>query len=176
MEHVYTHVGQEIYVGASHIFCSSSYLICFWFYRILIQYCLRNVAFFFNIYIWMLYTKSKQVYVQLQVEFVVNQIFDITIIRVTLYSLLIWYFAVWYISERLYENNTHELKILIYSSGFQDGVDNCPLVPNPGQEDIDGDNVGDDCDNCKTISNTAQTDTDQNGVGDSCDPTTNKDR
>ena len=124
----------------------------------------------------MLYTKSKQVYVQLQVEFVVNQIFDITIIRVTLYSLLIWYFAVWYISERLHENNTHEFKILIYSSGFQDGVDNCPLVSNPGQEDIDGDNVGDDCDNCKTVSNTAQTDTDQNGVGDSCDPTSNKDR
>ena len=67
-------------------------------------------------------------------------------------------------------------KTLIYFSGFSDGVDNCPLIPNPGQDNIDGDNVGDDCDNCKTVSNTAQIDTDQNGVGDSCDPTTNKDR
>jgi len=71
---------------------------------------------------------------------------------------------------------TDYFKTLIYSSGILDGVDNCPLIPNPSQDDIDGDNVGDDCDNCKTVSNNAQTDTDQNGVGDSCDPNTNKDR
>ena len=78
----------------------------------------------------------------------------------------------WYISKRQHTVS----KLLIYFSGFSDGVDNCPLIPNPDQADIDGDNVGDDCDNCKTVSNTAQIDTDQNGVGDSCDPTTNKDR
>jgi hypothetical protein len=30
--------------------------------------------------------------------------------------------------------------------GFQDGPDTCPANPNPGQEDYDGDNVGDICD------------------------------
>jgi len=43
----------------------------------------------------------------------------------------------------------------------------CPLIT--GQEDSDGDTVGDVCDNCPSISNPGQTDTDQDGIGDDCE-------
>jgi hypothetical protein len=58
--------------------------------------------------------------------------------------------------------------------GVPDGIDNCPLTPNPGQEDADGDGVGDVCDNCPTTANPGQEDSDGDGVADACDncPTT----
>lgn len=75
------------------------------------------------------------------------------------------------------------------ADGIAVGLDNCPLVNNPGQEDSDGDNVGNACDacpadplndqdndgvcgnidNCPTIANPDQTDIDGDGIGDACD-------
>jgi len=47
--------------------------------------------------------------------------------------------------------------------------DNCPGVPNPAQEDADGDGRGDACDSCPQISNAGQEDADGDGIGDVCD-------
>jgi hypothetical protein len=55
--------------------------------------------------------------------------------------------------------------------------DNCPSVPNPGQENSDTDAFGDACDNCDLVDNPGQEDSDvdqagspdPDGVGDACD-------
>ena len=61
-------------------------------------------------------------------------------------------------------------KVCSNSITINDGAeDNCPLVSNPGQEDTDGDGLGDVCDNCPLVSNPDQEDTDGDGVGDACD-------
>jgi hypothetical protein len=62
------------------------------------------------------------------------------------------------------------------------GSDNCPTVPNPGQQDVNSNGLGDACedsdgdgildglDNCPSISNASQADNDGDARGDPCDP------
>ena len=52
--------------------------------------------------------------------------------------------------------------------GIPDSRDNCPLTPNPSQDDTDADGAGDACDNCR-LANPDQRDDDENGLGDTCD-------
>ncbi len=54
--------------------------------------------------------------------------------------------------------------------GIADPDDNCPLTPNPDQDDADSDGIGDACDNCVETPNPDQFDYDGDGYGDACDP------
>jgi hypothetical protein len=49
-------------------------------------------------------------------------------------------------------------------------LDDCPGLPNAGQQDADHDSRGDACDNCASVSNPDQRDGDHDGIGDACEP------
>lgn len=70
----------------------------------------------------------------------------------------------------------------IDGDGILNAADNCPVVANPDQADLDGDQVGDLCDgdvdndgrinaadNCPEAANPGQADLDSDGTGDACD-------
>ena len=51
---------------------------------------------------------------------------------------------------------------------YADGLDNCPNIFNPSQEDLEFDGIGSACDNCPGAYNPEQTDQDNDGFGDAC--------
>ncbi len=60
-------------------------------------------------------------------------------------------------------------RCLAQTTGIPNKADNCPLVANERQSDIDTDGIGDVCDNCPTKFNPYQSDSDNDLLGAACD-------
>ena len=84
------------------------------------------------------------------------------------------------VSQALLAGSTVTYTAVPPGEGFRIGIDrdddtrlnkddNCPLVANLNQANLDSDAHGDACDNCPGIANTSQLDTDTDGSGDACD-------
>uniref|UniRef100_A0A673XQH6 Si:ch211-43f4.1 n=1 Tax=Salmo trutta TaxID=8032 RepID=A0A673XQH6_SALTR len=58
---------------------------------------------------------------------------------------------------------------VMFTPGLYTDFDNCVLVPNVNQRNVDEDDFGDACDNCRMIKNNDQKDTDVDRLGDECD-------
>ncbi len=71
------------------------------------------------------------------------------------------------------ENGDYDVYVYALGDGDGDGeldpFDNCPSVPNAGQDDGDHDGIGDACDNCPHVFEIDQTDSDGDAVGNRCD-------
>ncbi|EKE11185.1 MAG: hypothetical protein ACD_15C00133G0036 [uncultured bacterium] len=77
--------------------------------------------------------------------------------------------------------NPFYMKSDIDKDGVADEIDNCVIVENPSQEDVNSNNQGDACDdfdrdgiinakdNCRDLPNRDQKDTDLDGIGNVCD-------
>jgi len=82
--------------------------------------------------------------------------------------------------ELCFDETQEEIPCDDDGDGIPNEEDNCPDVANPGQEDIDGNGIGDACqdvdgdeiidleDNCPDVANPGQEDIDGNGIGDAC--------
>lgn len=67
------------------------------------------------------------------------------------------------------ESSPEEMDAESPPDGVCNGVDNCPLISNPDQQNSDSDSFGDACDNCTFVSNPAQVDSDGDNHGGACD-------